>query len=72
MKYLALVVIKFFFISALFVISNGNLHLSDSEEREVFFDVYSTWLGNVVSQSGEIAKYVFDSDWLPESNFENG
>ncbi|MEX0920340.1 MAG: hypothetical protein WDZ69_02030 [Candidatus Pacearchaeota archaeon] len=70
MKYLALVIIKFFFISALFVVSNGNLHLGDSGEREVFFDVYSGWLGSIFLQVSEVAEYVLDSSWLPENNFE--
>ncbi len=70
MKYLVLIVIKFFFISSLFVISNGDLHLNDPSEREVFFDVYSRWIGNIFLQISDVAEYVLDSNWLPENNFQ--
>lgn len=69
MKVLVLIVIKFFFISALFVISNGNLHMADPIERKVFFNIYSDWLGTVFDQGMELAGNVIDSQWLPQNNF---
>ena len=65
-KILILIVIKFFLISALFIISNENLHLGDPLERETFFDAYSSWLGNIFNQSKQIAGSVIDLKWLPE------
>ncbi|MEX0920663.1 MAG: hypothetical protein WDZ62_00140 [Candidatus Pacearchaeota archaeon] len=69
MKIIALLVIKFFFISALFVISNGNLYMTDSLDRQVFFDIYSEWLGDIFGQGVEVAGNVVNSQWLPENNF---
>jgi hypothetical protein len=66
MKVIILILIKFFLISALFIISNENLHLGDPLERETFFDAYSTWLGNIFDQGRQIAGSVIDLKWLPE------
>jgi hypothetical protein len=69
MKVVILILIKFFFISALFIISNENLYLRDPIDRETFFDTYYTWLGNLFSQSIEVAGSVIDLEWLPDDNF---
>jgi hypothetical protein len=66
MKVLILILIKFFLISALFIVSNENLHLGDPMERETFFDAYSTWLGNIFNQSKEIVGSVINLKWLPD------
>lgn len=71
MKVIVLLLIKFFFISALFIISNSDLHLRDAGEREIFFNHYYTWLDNVFGQAVQIAGYVINSKWLPENNFSN-
>jgi len=72
MKFIILIIIKFFFISALFIVSNGNLHLSDAEQREVFFDSYGAWFNSVFNQGVEILGYVVESKWLPENEFNGG
>lgn len=72
MKIFVLMLIKFFFISALFLISNGNLYLSDSVDRQVFLDSYSEWLSGVFGQGFEVAGYVVDSEWLPKESFVVG
>ncbi|MBM3228515.1 hypothetical protein FJZ20_01350 [Candidatus Pacearchaeota archaeon] len=68
MKVIALVIIKFLFISALFIVSNGNLYLKESEQRDVFFQAYSNWISGVFSQGMEVAGYVINSRWLPENS----
>ena len=72
MKVVILILIKFFLISALFIISNENLHLADPIERETFFDAYYTWLGNIFTQTKEIAGSVIDLKWLPEETSLGG
>ena len=69
MKVIILILIKFFFISALFIIGNENLYLKDSVDRETFFNTYSIWLGNIFSQSMEVVSFVINLKWLPENDF---
>ena len=66
MKVIILILIKFFLISALFIISNENLHLGDPMERETFFDTYYTWLGNIFNQTKEITGSIINLKWLPD------
>ncbi len=69
MKVIILILIKFFFISALFIIGNENLYLRDSVDRETFFSTYSIWLGNIFGQSVEVASFVINLKWLPHNDF---
>ncbi|MBW6442260.1 hypothetical protein K0A97_00565 [Patescibacteria group bacterium] len=69
MKVALLAFIKFFFIASLFIISNGNLHLKDTDERQVFFDLYTSWLEDVFEQGVEVTGYVVNSRWLPGNNY---
>ena len=69
MKVIILILIKFFFISALFIISNEDLHLRDPIDRETFFNTYHTWLGNIFSQTIELASSVINLKWLPDRDF---
>jgi len=72
MKFLFLIIIKFFFISALFIVSNSDLNLRDQADRAVFMDAYSIWIGNVVDQGSEIGGYVVNSQWLPLNDYSEG
>ena len=72
MKIIILILIKFFLISALFIISNENLHLGDPIERETFFDTYYTWLGNIFDQTKEIVNSVINLKWLPDEASPQG
>lgn len=65
---LRIIIIKLLFLGALFIISNNNLHLGDNGEREVFFNYYSSWLGNIFNQGLEVTSYVVKFEWLPKSN----
>jgi len=60
-----IVIVKLLFLGALFIISNQNLHLLDSEQRAVFFDSYSVWLDNMFEHGREITGYVVKFEWLP-------
>ncbi len=71
MKVVILILIKFFLISALFIISNESLHLGDPMERETFFDAYNTWLGNIFNQTKEIVNSIINLKWLPEEASPN-
>lgn len=68
MKLLVLVVIKFFFVSALFIISNGDLNLRDQNDRMMFMDEYSVWLKGIFHHGSEIGGYVVNSQWLPSND----
>jgi len=72
MRIIVLIFIKFFLISALFIVSNENLHIGDPLERETFFDLYSTWLGSIFDQAKGIVGSVIDLKWLPDKNFTSG
>lgn len=67
MKFIILIIIKFFFISALFIISNGDLYLKDSEQRQIFFTSYSAWFSGIFDQGVEILGYITKSEWLPKN-----
>ena len=68
MKILVLIVIKFFFISALFIVSNGNLDLKESTGRAVFVEAYTGWLGDLSGQGLKIVREVASSQWLPSES----
>jgi hypothetical protein len=57
--------LKFFFLGALFIISNENLHLTNPLDLEVFTSQFTLWLGNLFEHSMEITSYVVNSEWLP-------
>ncbi|MEM3091612.1 MAG: hypothetical protein QXD05_00565 [Candidatus Pacearchaeota archaeon] len=69
MKIFVILVIKFFLISALFIVSNLNLNLKDSGDREIFFNNYYSWFERIFDQVINIVGYVVESKWLPENNF---
>lgn len=63
--------LKLFVVSALLIISNSNLHLYESNSREVFLEEYTAWLSEIFDQGVYITGYVVKADWLPNSNTEN-
>lgn len=71
MKVVLLIIIKFFLISALFIISNDNLHIKDPLERREFFDIYSTWIVRISHQTAGLVDSVLDLKWLPDNNFNS-
>ncbi|MEK6895825.1 MAG: hypothetical protein AABX48_04875 [Nanoarchaeota archaeon] len=64
MKWL-LVIVKFLFVGALFIVSNNHLYLSNPHDFEIFKQYYYVWLGNVFDYGKGITSYVVQSQWLP-------
>jgi hypothetical protein len=48
------------------VISNNNLNMNDSLNREKFIGLYTQWAENVFSNLKEISAYVVKADWFPK------
>lgn len=67
MKTLMLILI-FFLISALFIVSNGNLHLNNSEEFAMFSSAYYQWFNNLFNNLVSMTGQVVHLDWLPSNN----
>jgi hypothetical protein len=63
-----ILVIKLFFLAALMIISNHNLHLLDSADRQVFFEVYSSWSSEMFSEGFRATGYLVKFEWLPDKN----
>ncbi|MDP4039185.1 MAG: hypothetical protein Q8P57_01225 [Candidatus Pacearchaeota archaeon] len=64
-----IILLKIFLIAALLIISNGNLALSNSDNRAVFFESYSVWLGELVEKGVTVTGYVVGTEWLPGKDF---
>lgn len=62
---LILLVLTFFVLGALFIISNQNLALHDSEDFRVFRQEYYTWVSHLFNNGQGILGYVVKSEWLP-------
>ncbi|MEK6894270.1 MAG: hypothetical protein AABX23_02205 [Nanoarchaeota archaeon] len=58
---------KIFLIGALLIVSNQNLALGISENREHFIVEYSSWIANLFEKTLSIASYVVKNEWLPET-----
>jgi len=70
---ITIIIIKLLFLGALFIVSNQNLHLIDTDERTTFTDMYSKWISSLVVQGGEVTGYIVKFEWLPtkENDFYN-
>lgn len=66
---LTLLFIKLFFISALLIVSNGNLAMHDSANRKIFWDQYYTWLDGIFDKGVYLTGYVVKSEWLPDTAY---
>lgn len=69
-----IIVLKLLFIGALFIVSNQNLHLIDSADRNQFFETYSGWIATLVDQGTQLTGYVVKFEWLPskDGGFSSG
>lgn len=65
---LSLTIIKFLFIGMLFIVSNNNLYLKDTDDRQIFLDSFYSWINGLLSHAYEITGYVINSEWLPSNN----
>lgn len=65
MKFLVLL-LMFFTISALLIISNHNLYIYEKENMQIFSEIYVEWLEGVYSSVKNITGEVVKQTWLPE------
>lgn len=61
-----IILVTLFVLGALFIISNQNLHLGITQERNLFFSTYSGWIVNIFHQAVQVTGYVVRFDWLPK------
>lgn len=66
-----MIILKVLFLGALFIVSNHDLYLSENSDREVFYDLYLSWLNDLFSQSLEFTGYFVKSKWLPYGNYNS-
>lgn len=66
-----LILFKIFILSALLIISNYNLALSDPVERHRFGELYYAWLSDFFDKAVYITGYVAKSEWLPDFSHMN-
>lgn len=62
-----MIVIMFFVIGALFIISENNLYMGKAEDSGKFSKLYSAWLDNIFSNIKSVTGYVINLDWLPKN-----
>ncbi len=55
-------------LGAFFIISNGNLHLSNEKELYTFGENYYSWIIHLGNNFKSITGYALKSDWLPVTN----
>jgi hypothetical protein len=65
---IAIILIKFLFIGALFIVSNNNLYLSNSQDMSTFTELYYNWVDGLFDNTKQLAGYVVKSEWLPGKN----
>ncbi|MEK6933598.1 MAG: hypothetical protein AABW75_01850 [Nanoarchaeota archaeon] len=68
---LFIVVLSILIIGALFIISNGNLHLKKEREAKIFFDSYIVWLAKGILEVKSFTLYAIKLDWLPSNDKNN-
>jgi len=64
--------VLFFMIGALFIISNDNLSLINPEERTDFVRSYVLWFSSIGENIKQITGQVIATDWIPDSENNNG
>jgi len=65
---ITIILIKFLFVGALFIISNHQLYLSNQQQMDEFFDRYYNWLSLIFENAMEVSGYVVHSAWIPDQN----
>jgi hypothetical protein len=63
-----MLIISFIMISALFIISNDNLHMQNASDRAIFGNSYYLWLGSLFDNMKAVTGYVVHANWLPVTN----
>ena len=67
MKILILIMM-FFVVGALFIISNNNLHLNESTEFGKFYDSYYLWMEQLFGNVKYVTGYLVKVQWLPSNS----
>lgn len=65
MKWIFFILALFFFVGALVIVSNENLHLSKRAEFAEFYALYYQWIIKSFSNAQGITAAVIKLDWLP-------
>jgi len=65
-----LIVIMFFVISALFIISNNELAMYKQKNIVNFVDMYTKWINHIFSNTEKITGQAVKMDWLPQKFYE--
>jgi hypothetical protein len=60
-----IIIISFFIIGALFIISNNNLEMYRNENLSVFGQMYMDWLGQLFSNTQKISGEAIKLNWIP-------
>lgn len=58
----------FLLLGAFFIVSNNNLHMGNSSEREMLGDLYYEWLSSLFDNAKSLTGHVVKFDWLPSEN----
>ncbi|MFH1500943.1 MAG: hypothetical protein ABIE22_03285 [archaeon] len=62
-----MLIMMFFIIGALFIISENNLALRNQEGLSAFYSMYIDWIGSVFNNGISATGYVVKMNWLPDS-----
>lgn len=65
---IAILIVKFFVLGALFIVSNYSLALKDPSQFAIFSELYLNWLESFFNNSMQVTGYVVQFDWLPRAN----
>ena len=67
---ISLILLKFLFIGALFIVSTHNFHLSDKDDFDSFVSLYKVWVSSLFDNMKDISGYIVKSEWLPGDRTE--
>ena len=61
-----IIILKFVFIGALFIISNNLLYLSNPADFATFKEIYLQWIETLFDNVSYITSYVVQANWLAQ------
>jgi hypothetical protein len=61
-----IILMMFFVIGALFIVTNQNLQIYKQENFSTFSKIYLGWLGDIYSNVIKSTGYFVRLDWLPQ------
>ena len=64
MKFL-IVILMFFILGGLLIVSNSALDFSHENDGEFFYDSYVGWLEEIFGNAKSVTGQVINMDWLP-------